>query len=70
MKTSIRLALTSFAVSGITLAAAGTPLPFLGPAPKTAAPAVLLPPASLDGATPAASAWLDLPGAHGSFRPQ
>jgi hypothetical protein len=70
VKTSIRLALTSFAVSCITLAAAGTPLPFFAAAPKTAAPAVLLPPGSLDGSVPAASAYLDLPGAHGSFRLQ
>jgi hypothetical protein len=70
VKTSIRLALTSFAVSCITLAAAGTPLPFLGSPHQTAAPAVLLPPASLDGDLFAASAYLDPPGAHGSFRLQ
>jgi hypothetical protein len=68
VKTSIRLALTSFAVSCLTLAAAGTPLPFLGQAPKTAAPAVLLPPASIDGDLAVAGAYLDLPGAHGAFR--
>jgi hypothetical protein len=70
VKTSIRLALTSFAVSCITLAAAGTPLPFLGPAPKTAAPAALLPPASPDGNQAVAGGYLDLPGANGSFRLQ
>jgi hypothetical protein len=69
VKTSIRLAFTSFAVSCLTLAAAGTPLPFLEPAPNTAAPAVLLPPASPDGDLFAASAYL-VPGAHGSFRLQ
>ena len=47
MKTSIRLALTSFAVSCITLAAAGTPLPFLGSVP-TALPAHAVTAASLD----------------------
>jgi hypothetical protein len=67
VKTSIRLALTSFAVSCLTLAAAGTPLPFLVHAPKTAAPAVLLPPASIDGKF-AVAGYLDLPGAHGAFR--
>jgi hypothetical protein len=68
VKTSIRLALSSFAVSCITLAAAGTPLPFLAPAHQTAAPAVLLPPATLDGHQPAAGVYLSLPGAHGAFR--
>jgi hypothetical protein len=70
LKTSIRLALTSFAVSCITLAAAGTPLPFFAHAPRTAAPATLLPPASIDGEFAFARGHLDLPGSHGSFRLQ
>ena len=65
MKTSIRLALTSFAVSCITLAAAGTPLPFLGSAPAAASPAsVAATPAALDGDL----AGLPGQGAHTSFR--
>lgn len=53
MKTSIRLALTSFAVCCITLAAAGTPLPFLEPAYNaTASLSAPLPPASPDGPPP------------------
>jgi hypothetical protein len=50
VKTSIRLALTSLAVSCITLAASGSSLPFLGHA-KTAhaQQAILLAPESLDG---------------------
>jgi len=51
--TSIRLALTSFAVGCITLAAAGTPLPFLEPAHEAAARlSAPLPPASPDGLPP------------------
>lgn len=51
VKTSIRLALTALAVSGITFAASGKPLPFLPPAfETTAVPAAPLPPASPDGA--------------------
>ncbi|MEP7211034.1 MAG: hypothetical protein ABI740_09380 [Alphaproteobacteria bacterium] len=45
MKTSLRLALSALAISFITLAAAGTPLPFLEPAsPAPSAPSRLLPP--------------------------
>jgi hypothetical protein len=55
MKTSIRLALTALAVSGVTLAASGKPLPFLDPAYETiAARSAPLPPASPDGDAPAA----------------
>ena len=50
MKTSIRLALTSFAVSCMTLAAAGTPLPFLGNPPAAAAPVAAYLPAAIDPA--------------------
>jgi hypothetical protein len=54
MKTSIRLALTALAVSGITLAASGKPLPFLTPAHETIADwSAPLPPASPDGEAPA-----------------
>jgi hypothetical protein len=35
MKTSIRLALSALAVSGVTFAASGKPLPFLPPEPAT-----------------------------------
>lgn len=51
MKTSIRLALTSLAVSCITFAASGAPLPFLGHAKHApqARRAILLAPESLDG---------------------
>ena len=50
MKTSIRLALTSLAVSCITLAASGAPLPFLGHAKAAQVEqAILLAPESLDG---------------------
>jgi hypothetical protein len=53
VKTSIRLALTSLAVCCITLAAAGTPLPFLEAAHKAAASlSAPLPPASPDGLPP------------------
>jgi hypothetical protein len=45
MKTSLRLALSALAISFITLAAAGAPLPFLGPAVAApSAPSRLLPP--------------------------
>jgi hypothetical protein len=55
MKTSIRLALTALAVSGVTLAASGKPLPFLDPTDETiAARSAPLPPASPDGDAPAA----------------
>ena len=65
MKTSIRLALTSFAVSCITLAVAGTPLPFLASAPAAASPASAAgTPAALDGGL----AGLPGYGAHASFR--
>lgn len=40
MKTSIRLLLSAFAVSCITLAAAGAPLPFLSNAGQQPAPAI------------------------------
>ena len=50
VKTSIRLALTSLAVSCITLAASGAPLPFLGHAKHAVTEqAILLAPESLDG---------------------
>jgi hypothetical protein len=53
VKTSIRLALTSVAVCCITLAATGTPLPFLEPAHQvTAGASAPLPPASPDGLPP------------------
>jgi hypothetical protein len=53
VKTSIRLALTSFAVCCITFAAAGMPLPFLEPAHQPAAVvSAPLPPASPDGLPP------------------
>ena len=64
MKTSIRLALTSFAVTCITLAAAGTPLPFLGSAPAAASPASAATPTALDSGL----AGLPGQGAHASFR--
>lgn len=45
MTTSLRLALSALAVSFITLAASGAPLPFLGaPASARPAPTRLLPP--------------------------
>ena len=50
VKTSIRLVLTSFAVSCVTLAAAGTPLPFFGNAPAVAAPVAAPLPVSVDPA--------------------
>jgi hypothetical protein len=60
VKTSIRLALTSLAVSCITLAASGAPLPFLGHAKNAEAPqAILLAPESLDGQGLAPSRPLD-----------
>ncbi|MBI1362344.1 MAG: hypothetical protein GC155_18875 [Alphaproteobacteria bacterium] len=51
MKTTLRLAFSAFAVSLITLAAAGAPLPFITDtaAAKPPAPSRLLPPGS-DGA--------------------
>lgn len=51
MKTSLRLALSALAISFITLAAAGTPLPFLNnpTADAKPAPTRLLPPGT-DGA--------------------
>ncbi|HEV7694518.1 MAG TPA: hypothetical protein VGO52_27020 [Hyphomonadaceae bacterium] len=53
LKTSLRLALTALAVSGITFAASGKPLPFLAKAqPAEAVNPVLLPPGTLDGQTP------------------
>jgi hypothetical protein len=53
VKISIRLALTSLAVSCITLAAAGMPLPFLEPAPDASVGvSAPLPPASPDGLPP------------------
>jgi len=56
VKTSIRLVLTALAVSGITFAASGKPLPFLGHAHVAlAATPVLLPPESVDGPTPGES---------------
>jgi hypothetical protein len=60
VKTSIRLALTSLAVSCITLAASGAPLPFLGHAkPAATQQAILLAPESLDGQGLAPSRPLD-----------
>jgi hypothetical protein len=60
VKTSIRLALTSVAVSCITLAASGAPLPFLGHAKHAETPqAILLAPESLDGQGLAPSRSLD-----------
>jgi hypothetical protein len=60
VKTSIRLALTSLAVSCITFAASGAPLPFLAHA-KRAEPQqdILLAPESLDGQGLAPSRPLD-----------
>ena len=53
VKTSIRLALTALAVSGITLAASGKPLPFLAKAqPAEALSPLLLAPQGVDGPTP------------------
>lgn len=53
MKTSIRLALTALAVSGITFAASGKPLPFIAKAqPAEVSSPVLLPPQGVDGPTP------------------
>jgi hypothetical protein len=53
MKTSIRLALTALAISGVTLAASGKPLPFLDPPHDTiAARTAPLAPASPDGDAP------------------
>jgi hypothetical protein len=52
-KHSLRLVLTALAVSGITFAASGKPLPFLATAqPAEAAHPVLLPPGTPDGQTP------------------
>jgi hypothetical protein len=60
VKTSIRLALTSLAVSCITLAASGAPLPFLGHAKHAAiGQPILLAPESLDGQGLAPSRPLD-----------
>jgi hypothetical protein len=53
IRTSLRLALTALAVSGITFAASGKPLPFLAKAqPAEAMNPVLLPPQTADGPTP------------------
>lgn len=53
LATSLRLALTALAVSGITFAASGKPLPFLAKAqPADATHPVLLPPGTVDGQTP------------------
>ena len=53
VKTSIRLALTALAVSGITFAASGKPLPFIAKAqPAEVLSPVLLPPQGVDGPTP------------------
>ncbi len=53
MKTSIRLVLTALAVSGITFAASGKPLPFLARAqPAEAIQPLLLAPQGVDGLTP------------------
>lgn len=50
MKTTLRLALSALAISFITLAAAGAPLPFLAaPASNPPTPSRLLPPGA-DGA--------------------
>ena len=60
VKTSIRLALSSLAVSCITLAASGAPLPFLGHAKQAQAQQdVLLAPEGLDGQGLAPSSRLD-----------
>jgi hypothetical protein len=60
VKTSIRLAFTSLAVSCITLAASGAPLPFLGDAPPAETQqVVLLAPEGLDGQGLAPSRPLD-----------
>lgn len=54
MKTSIRLALTALAVSGVTFAASGKALSFSAPAHQTIAThSAPLPPASPDGNAPA-----------------
>jgi hypothetical protein len=55
VKTSIRLVLTALAVGGITFAASGKPLPFLGSAHQARTPTpVLLPPDIVDGPAPGA----------------
>ena len=60
VKTSIRLALTSLAVSCITLAASGAPLPFLSHAKNAQAQQdILLAPEGLDGQGLAPSRPLD-----------
>jgi hypothetical protein len=60
VKTSIRLAFTSLAVSCITLAASGAPLPFLDHAKRAhAQQVILLAPESLDGQGLAPSRPLD-----------
>jgi hypothetical protein len=77
VKTSIRLGLTALAVSGITFAASGKPLPFLGhdTQPAMAASPVLLPPEAVDGPTPGeilaeARAGNPLPAVIGAFARQ
>ena len=61
VKTSIRLALTSLAVSCITLAASGAPLPFLDHAkPAKTQRTILLAPESLDGQGLAPSRQFDV----------
>jgi hypothetical protein len=53
VKTSIRLALTSLAVCGITFAASGKPLPFMPKAEKAEVGSpILLAPEGIDGPTP------------------
>ena len=60
IKTSLRLALTALAVSGITFAASGKPLPFLAKAqPAEAMNPVLLPPGTLDSQTPGEAIAVD-----------
>jgi hypothetical protein len=68
VKTSIRLAFSSLAVSCITLAAAGTPLHYAATHARTTAPSVLLPPPSLDSNATIETALIALPGGRGSFR--
>jgi hypothetical protein len=59
---SIRLLLAALAVSGITFAASGKPLPFLAKAHAPAGNPVLLPPAGVDGPTPGEMLVLDRTG--------
>jgi len=69
LKTSLRLALTALAVSGITFAASGKPLPFLARAqPAEASDPVLLPPGTVDGQTPGEAIAANRANATSAFR--